>query len=134
MPRMIAGDLGMAKLLEAAAHSIPPDTAAGTFGNLPPEQIKGKAQTHSVDIFSIGIMAMELAHGKSPLQGRQQWASPGVPDPAAMKHLKKWLKRTDVVGMTSELREFCAKLCHKEATERPTAFAALSDPYIMGLL
>lgn len=46
-------------------------TRFGTPGYMSPEQVLGNPLTHSVDLFSLGVVAFELLSGESPFPGEQ---------------------------------------------------------------
>lgn len=62
-------DLGIAKDLERRSRTSP-DTILGTPGYMAPEQLLGGEIGPWTDIYSLGIVAFELATGKAPFEGR----------------------------------------------------------------
>lgn len=70
-------DFGLAKLRETA--NVPdfktqPGNLAGTIQYLSPEQVAGKATDRRSDLFSLGVVAFELATGVSPFSGQTDGA------------------------------------------------------------
>jgi serine/threonine protein kinase len=64
-------DFGLAKLGAAATTSLQtrPGNLAGTIQYLSPEQVAGKTTDHRSDLFSLGVVAYELATGTRPFEG-----------------------------------------------------------------
>jgi serine/threonine protein kinase len=70
-------DFGLAKLLPTMAkadHSTvsvrtEPGTILGTYGYMPPEQIRGLPVDERADIWSLGVVLHEMVTGRSPFEG-----------------------------------------------------------------
>lgn len=89
-----------------------------------PEQVRGHNYDTKVDIWSLGIVCLELAEGEPPyLHATQMKAlfyiwnrpSPRFGDEG------KW---------SGEFKEFLGRALRKDPEERPTAGELLSDPFI----
>ena len=70
-------DFGLAKLSQAneadeAAKSAMtnPGAVMGTFGYMSPEQLSGSQVDHRTDLFSIGVITVEMVTGRRPFGGR----------------------------------------------------------------
>ena len=72
-------DFGLAKQREGSLHAVSdlhtrPGQVAGTIQYLSPEQVTGKAADGRSDIFSLGVVAYELATGRRPFDGTTEGA------------------------------------------------------------
>ncbi|CAL5076468.1 unnamed protein product [Urochloa decumbens] len=68
----LLGDFGLARLYN---HGTDPQTTrmAGTFGYIAPElSPTGKASPLTTDVFAFGILLLEIACGRRPIEGRAQ--------------------------------------------------------------
>ncbi len=69
-------DFGLAKIAQpdvSSAESSPmtvPGAVMGTFGYMSPEQFTGDTVDHRTDLFSIGIIAVEMLTGRRPFAAR----------------------------------------------------------------
>lgn len=83
------------------------------------ELIRGQAYDQKVDIWSLGIMCMEMCEGEPPymefppLRALFLITTKGIPP---LKESNKW---------SSELQDFLQKCLNKEADQRPDASALL---------
>ncbi|KAD4982316.1 hypothetical protein E3N88_18987 [Mikania micrantha] len=59
-------DFGLAKLLEDEESHITTIVAAGTFGYLAPEYMQSGRATEKTDIYSFGVLVLEVVSGKRP--------------------------------------------------------------------
>mmetsp|Transcript_16948 Transcript_16948/g.23581 ORF Transcript_16948/g.23581 Transcript_16948/m.23581 type:complete len:122 (-) Transcript_16948:209-574(-) len=89
-----------------------------------PELIRGQNYDQKVDIWSLGIMCMEMAEGEPPymefppLRALFLITTKGIPD---LKHPDKW---------SYEFRDFVAKCLDKEPETRPDATELLKHPFL----
>ena len=70
--RLCILDFGLARLNEQdlAAQSVTvPGTVIGTFGYMPPEQLRGERTDERSDLFSVGVMVYEALYGERPFRG-----------------------------------------------------------------
>ncbi|MGE0132982.1 MAG: protein kinase [Blastocatellales bacterium] len=118
-----------AKLEEAGISPLPPGSAANlwwapvTTGYLSPEQIRGEPIDERSDIFSLGVVAYEMAAGRLPFEGERATAvlisilqTPPPP-------LKKFMP-----DAPDELEWIIAKALSKDRDERyQTAREMISD-------
>jgi len=80
-----------------------------------PELIRGVSYDHKVDIWSLGIMIMEMAEGEPPymdfppLRALFLITTKGIPD---LQHPEKW---------SSDFKDFTRRCLEKEAELRPDA-------------
>jgi hypothetical protein len=69
-------DFGLAKIAQpdvTSAESSPmtvPGAVMGTFGYMSPEQLTGDIVDHRTDLFSIGVIAVEMLTGRRPFAAR----------------------------------------------------------------
>jgi serine/threonine protein kinase len=69
-------DFGLAKIAQpdvTSAESSPmtvPGAVMGTFGYMSPEQLTGDMVDHRTDLFSIGVIAVEMLTGRRPFAAR----------------------------------------------------------------
>jgi len=100
------------------------NTVVGTPYWMAPELIRGYDYGTKVDIWSTGIMVMEMAEGEPaymdfpPLRALFLITTKGIPD---LKQPQKWSK---------DMRDFLAKCLFKEVEQRPEAAALLSHPFL----
>lgn len=102
-------------------------TVVGTPSWMAPELAMGLRYNVSVDIWSLGIVALEMAEGEPPLLGKDplKIISQIVSKPApSLKNKKKW---------SSDFNKFIEKCLRKEPNDRPTAEALLNDPFILAI-
>ena len=73
-PRLCILDFGLARLNESETsitQSITvPGTIMGTFGYMPPEQLRGEPTDERSDLFTVAVIIYEALHGEKPFQGR----------------------------------------------------------------
>lgn len=100
-------------------------TIVGTPYWMAPELIRGQNYDQKVDIWSLGIMVMEMAEGDPPymdfppLRALFLITTKGIP---GLKHPEKW---------STEFKDFVAQCLEKEAENRPTADQLLFHPFIV---
>jgi len=100
------------------------NTIVGTPYWMAPELIRGQAYDTKVDIWSLGIMGMEMAEGEPPymefppLRALFLISTKGIPP---LKEETKW---------SSEFKEFLAKCLEKDPEKRPSATEMLQHPFI----
>jgi tRNA A-37 threonylcarbamoyl transferase component Bud32 len=100
------------------------NTIVGTPYWMAPELIRGQAYDVKVDIWSLGIMCMEMCEGEPPymefppLRALFLITTKGIPP---LKESGKW---------SPELQDFLQKCLNKEPDQRPDAAALLRHPFI----
>lgn len=100
------------------------NTVVGTPYWMAPELIRGHDYGTRVDIWSLGIMLMELAEGEPPYMEYQPLralfliTTKGIPP---LKDLEKW---------SPEFRDFYNKCLEKEVEKRPEATELLTHPFL----
>eukprot|EP01122_Echinamoeba_exundans_P014147 TRINITY_DN6348_c0_g7_i1.p1 TRINITY_DN6348_c0_g7~~TRINITY_DN6348_c0_g7_i1.p1 ORF type:complete len:1031 (+),score=156.79 TRINITY_DN6348_c0_g7_i1:192-3284(+) len=99
-------------------------TIVGTPYWMAPEVIRGSEYDQKVDIWSLGIMLMEMAEGEPPymefppLRALFLITTKGIPP---LKKQDKW---------SPELQDFLSRCLEKESADRPTAEELLSHPWM----
>ena len=72
--RLCILDFGLARMSEtdlATAENVTvPGMIMGTFGYMPPEQLRGEKVDERTDLFAIGVMIYEAQHGTKPFAGK----------------------------------------------------------------
>ena len=127
---ILVGDDGSIKLADFgyAAQLTEKKTKRSTVVGTPywmaPEVIKGFDYDEKVDIWSLGIMLMEMAEGEPPymeyppLRALFLITTSGIPE---LKNSAAW---------SDDLRDFLRKTLIKDAPQRPTASELLKHPFI----
>lgn len=68
--RLCILDFGLAKLSEKELAGVtPPGTIMGTFGYMPPEQLRGEPADERSDLFAVGVIIYEALHGENRFAG-----------------------------------------------------------------
>lgn len=99
-------------------------TIVGTPYWMAPELIRGVSYDQKVDIWSLGIMIMEMAEGEPPymdfppLRALFLITTKGIPD---LQQPEKW---------SSEFKDFTKRCLEKEAELRPDASDLLQHPFL----
>jgi hypothetical protein len=100
------------------------NTIVGTPYWMAPELIKGQAYDQKVDLWSLGIMCMEMCEGEPPymefppLRALFLITTKGIP---GLKEPAKW---------SPDLQDFLAKCLNKEADQRPDSATLLKHPFL----
>jgi len=100
------------------------NTIVGTPYWMAPELIRGQSYDQKVDIWSLGIMVMEMAEGEPPymefppLRALFLITTKGIPD---LKEQSKW---------TGEFKEFVSKCLILDPSDRPDAVQLLQHPFL----
>mmetsp|Transcript_49222 Transcript_49222/g.73199 ORF Transcript_49222/g.73199 Transcript_49222/m.73199 type:complete len:493 (-) Transcript_49222:21-1499(-) len=99
-------------------------TLIGTPFWMAPEVIQEDAYDSKVDIWSLGITAIEMAEGEPPFCNihpmRAIFVIPNR-EPATLKNQAQW---------SSDFNDFIASCLVKDATQRPTAGTLLKHPFV----
>lgn len=100
-------------------------TIVGTPYWMAPELIRGHDYDQKVDIWSLGIMVMEMAEGEppymevAPLRALFLITTKGIPD---LQEPNSW---------SPEFKDFVSKCLQKDANDRPTCEELLEHPFIL---
>lgn len=100
------------------------NTVVGTPYWMAPELIRGHDYGTKVDIWSLGIMVMEMAEGEPPymefppLRALFLITTKGIP---SLKEPERW---------SSEFQDFIAKCLTKEVADRPEADELVAHPFL----
>lgn len=105
---LVLSDFGIARQLTDGLDTTP---AAGTLGYLAPERIRGAAPSPAADLYSLGVVLLEMTLGVRPQSPLSQ---PG------------WLDEALEKLPDAALRALVRRLCG-EAALRPTATASLAE-------
>ncbi|MHC4450779.1 MAG: protein kinase domain-containing protein, partial [Planctomycetota bacterium] len=113
-------DLGVAKLQEASVALTQEGQFAGSFLYAAPEQFSGGAVGLQADLYSIGVMLIEMATGRNPFQHEDAGA-------VINAHLRNDPPRTADLNADYSLffSEIIATLLAKEPSERIESSTAL---------
>jgi len=115
-------DFGYAAQLTAQQQKR--NTVVGTPYWMAPELIRGHDYGVKVDIWSLGIMVMEMAEGEPPymefppLRALFLITTKGIPEP---KEADKW---------SDEFKDFLKQCLVKDANQRPTGKVMLNHPFL----
>eukprot|EP00656_Telonema_subtile_P006870 TRINITY_DN131_c0_g1_i1.p1 TRINITY_DN131_c0_g1~~TRINITY_DN131_c0_g1_i1.p1 ORF type:complete len:340 (+),score=53.26 TRINITY_DN131_c0_g1_i1:217-1236(+) len=118
------GDFGISKTLNTWGGKQQASTYVGTSLYMSPERLQGQSYSYTSDVWSVGIMAVELATGKYPydttgglyaLMGRVLESPPPVP-PAG--------------EFSPAFCDFIAHSLHPDAQIRPAASALLTHAFL----
>lgn len=118
------GDFGISKTLNTWGGKQQASTYVGTSLYMSPERLQGQSYSYTSDVWSVGIMAVELATGKYPydttgglyaLMGRVLESPPPVPPPGEF---------------TPAFCDFISHSLHPDAQHRPAASALLTHAFL----
>jgi serine/threonine-protein kinase len=108
-------DFGVAKVDEGVVDQqvlTAVGTAVGTLRYMPPEGVRGEPLGPDSDIYSLGLVAYELATGEPAISGSSQMQMAGEllsPKPFG------W---PDAANVSSGLKEVIQKMIHKDRKQR----------------
>lgn len=118
------GDFGISKTLSTWANKHQASTYVGTSLYMSPERLQGQNYSYTSDVWSVGIMAIELATAKYPydttgglyaLMGRVLESPPPVPPPGEF---------------SPAFCDFISHCLHPDSQSRPAASALLNHVYL----
>eukprot|EP01012_Entosiphon_sulcatum_P026705 TRINITY_DN3218_c0_g1_i1.p1 TRINITY_DN3218_c0_g1~~TRINITY_DN3218_c0_g1_i1.p1 ORF type:complete len:659 (-),score=81.50 TRINITY_DN3218_c0_g1_i1:21-1997(-) len=116
-------DFGQSAVIEQAGYRT---TVTGTPFWMAPEVIQGKPYDFKADIWSLGIVAIELANLEPPYLSTM---SPAQAMIQIVAQPSPTLKETAFTTWTPEFRQFVARCVHKRPEERATADELLQHPF-----
>ena len=90
-----------------------------------PEVIKAENYDYKVDVWSLGMMVMEMFEGQPPY----------MDEPSTMRALFLIVSKgrppyKDEAGMSDEIKDFIAKCTMMNPEDRPTCAELLSHPFL----
>jgi peptide/nickel transport system substrate-binding protein len=115
-------DFGIARQLHADSNLTKTGDGLGTPVYMAPEQMNAKAVDHRADLYSLGIIAFELASGKPPFIGNN-WMQ------IVAKHVSEPLPSLIEAGVEVPLwyDDMVQKCCAKAPSDRISSAAELRD-------
>lgn len=123
--RVKLADFGVSGQLSSTASKR--NTIVGTPYWMAPEVIQGEPYDQSADIWSLGITAYEMATGRPPYYAlhamRALFLIPTKDPPQLEEGSGDW---------SDTFRSFLAACLQKDASQRPSAMALCSHPFILG--
>ena len=121
--RVKLSDFGVSTRL-ARQHSIV-NNFAGTLSSIPPEIYKGDGISTKSDIWSIGILCIELCEGRPPFSGLTK------------DQIASIMNKNTIIGLShpqnysKELNDFIYLCLQPSATFRPSARRLLMHPFLV---
>ncbi|KAJ6551840.1 kinase-like domain-containing protein [Mycena capillaripes] len=120
---IVIADFGIAKHLHASDEQLM--SLAGSPGYVAPEVLRKQGHGKAVDVWCTGIITYVLLCGYSPFRAEDQQTLIRETLEAKIEfHTKYWKNVSD------EAKNFIKRLLSLDPAERPTAEAALSDPWL----
>jgi hypothetical protein len=117
-PRLCILDFGLARLNEQGpgAQSVTvPGTVMGTFGYMPPEQLRGERTDERSDLFAVGVMIYEALYGEKPFRGKSYQE---LLRAMTSGEMLARLDRLEAPTRLDDLKEFFAKSLAEEPDAR----------------
>jgi serine/threonine-protein kinase len=113
-------DFGIARDAESDLHLTRTGTIIGTPKYMSPEQFQGRGVDYRSDVYSLGVVAYEMACGEVPFEGRDLVE-------IAFKHLneKPPPLRKKIPGLPPELAAFIHQCLSKKKEDRPADLAGV---------
>jgi len=99
------------------------ETLCGTLDYLPPEMVNEHQYTHSVDKWSLGVLAYELVVGKPCFETSSNAETMD-------KIAKADIFFPTFLNLSSECMDFVSRILSREPSERPTWDEVLSHPWM----
>ncbi|KAF7377976.1 Protein kinase domain-containing protein [Mycena sanguinolenta] len=120
---VVIADFGIAKHLRAPDEQL--TSLEGSIGYVAPEVLGKQGHGKAVDVWCTGIITYLLLCGYSPFRGDDPQTLYRETMEAKIKfHTKYWNNVSD------EAKSFIKQLLSRDPAERPTAEAALNDPWL----
>ncbi len=128
------GDFGVARNLVGPQNRTNAHTFTGTIAWMAPEVINQEDEGHNslADIWSLGILALELAYGEPPycrLPAMKALLKIVNDEPPSPDSYTRRFERTQKIS--SSFRAFIGACLRKDPSERPTATSLLKHPFIV---
>ncbi|RDX70523.1 Cysteine-rich receptor-like protein kinase 10, partial [Mucuna pruriens] len=100
-------DFGIAKIIEIDQDQESTDLIVGTYGYMSPEYVMLGQFSEKSDIFSFGVMVLEIITGKKNMRSHEQR---GVADSLPSYVWKKWRAQTPLSTLDPNIKENCAEI------------------------
>jgi serine/threonine protein kinase len=119
-------DFGIAKELEMTNQLVA--TQKGTVAYMSPETLKGEKINYLCDIWSFGLVMLELARGQFPYPVTR---APGIIEMLDMIQKDPIPMIPNNGRYTDDFRDFIGRCLEKSAKKRASAIELLSHPWIL---
>jgi eukaryotic-like serine/threonine-protein kinase len=111
--RVKLADFGVACLLDNLTRQTATGTTVGTAAYLSPEQVRGESATTSTDVYSLGLVLIEVLSGEPAFVGEHEVV--------ALARLTRPPRIAD--GIAPRLRELLVEMTGPDPVRRPSAAA-----------
>jgi len=119
-------DFGIAKELEMTNQLVA--TQKGTVAYMSPETLKGEKINYLCDIWSFGLVMLELARGQFPYPVTR---APGIIEMLDLIQRESIPNIPNNGRYSDEFRDFISRCLEKSAKKRASAIELLSHPWIL---
>jgi calcium/calmodulin-dependent protein kinase I len=115
---VLLGDFGLAKLVSEGLT----DTRVGTKGYQAPQIVRGHVYNHKCDIWSVGVVAYEILHGKLPFN--RKLGEEELYDKMMTSNFAIWDQ------VSPQAADFIRSCLRPEQDDRPEARELLKHPWL----
>ncbi|KAF4607579.1 hypothetical protein EYR38_001651 [Pleurotus pulmonarius] len=120
---IVIADFGIAKHLHSPEEQL--HSLAGSFGYVAPEVLNKEGHGKAVDIWSTGIVTYVLLCGYSPFRSDDVRVLIRETTEAKIEFHERYWRNVSI-----QAKDFIRSLLNPDPKERPTAAAALQDPWL----